>query len=172
MLFWPPVEKKSSKDEHRRRFEYYREHFPQFDPLSQRLFLAFIRASITLKLSLDRRMRSYGITSPAYGVLSLLETVPGRCLPMNDISRRTWVTAANVTGVVDTLQKKGFVLRRPHPRDRRVILVGLTPRGRQRLARILPRQFNFIRGLFAIFNERERNELLGFLERFREEAGK
>lgn len=159
-------------DEPRRRFEYYRLHFPQFDPLSQRLFSAMIRASITLKLSLDRRMRSYGITGPAYGVLSLLESVPGRCLPMSDISRRTWVTAANVTGVVDTLQRKGFVSRRPHPRDRRSTLVELTPSGRRRLARILPRHFNFIRGLFSKFRERERNEFLRFIQRFQEEAGR
>lgn len=160
------------KDEYRRRFEYYRSHFPQFDPLSQRLFVAFIRANITLKLALDRQMRSYGITGPAYGILSLLETMPGRSLAMNEISRRTWVTAANVTGVVDTLQKKGFVRRNPHPRDRRVILVEMTPNGRRRLARIMPRHFNFIRGLFRKFGERERAAMLGFLERFRHEAGK
>ncbi|ADD42904.1 MarR family winged helix-turn-helix transcriptional regulator [Stackebrandtia nassauensis] len=39
------------------------------------------------------------------------------------------VTPANVTGLVDALEKHGFVERRRHPEDRRAILVALTERG-------------------------------------------
>ena len=163
---------KSLREEYERRFNYYRTHFAEFDPLSQRLFFSLLKAGITLRFSLEKQMRSYGITGPAFGVLSLLETVPGRCLPMNDISRRTWVTPANVTGVVDTLEKKGFVSRNVHPRDRRVTLVGLTPRGRQRLARIFPRQFIFIRRLFARLKDSEKRIFMKMLGRFQEGISK
>ena len=39
------------------------------------------------------------------------------------------VSARNVTGLVDALEDTGFVVRRPHPEDRRATLVTLTDRG-------------------------------------------
>lgn len=39
------------------------------------------------------------------------------------------VSARNVTGLVDALEETGFVVRRPHPQDRRATLVTLTERG-------------------------------------------
>lgn len=39
------------------------------------------------------------------------------------------VTPRNVTGLVDGLEADGFVVRRPHPSDRRAVSVALTPRG-------------------------------------------
>jgi DNA-binding MarR family transcriptional regulator len=38
-------------------------------------------------------------------------------------------TLRHVTGLVDTLQKEGFVERRPHPSDRRAVSVVLTEHG-------------------------------------------
>ncbi|HEV7896709.1 MAG TPA: MarR family transcriptional regulator [Planosporangium sp.] len=40
------------------------------------------------------------------------------------------VTARNVTGLVDGLEAGGFVIRAPHPQDRRATLVTLTDAGR------------------------------------------
>jgi DNA-binding MarR family transcriptional regulator len=39
------------------------------------------------------------------------------------------VSARNVTGLVDALEKGGFVRREPHPTDRRATLVTLTEQG-------------------------------------------
>jgi DNA-binding MarR family transcriptional regulator len=39
------------------------------------------------------------------------------------------VSARNITGLVDALEETGFVVRRPHPDDRRATLVTLTERG-------------------------------------------
>jgi MarR family 2-MHQ and catechol resistance regulon transcriptional repressor len=155
-----------------RRFAYYRRHYPDFDPLAQRLFLSLLRATMILKTALARQMRTYGITPPAFGIMSLLETVRAGGLRMQEIGKRTWVTPANVTGVVDTLEKKGLVARTRHPRDRRVILVGLTVKGRRHLGRILPRHFGFIRRLFAQLPGAEKETLLGLLTRFSEGEGK
>lgn len=57
------------------------------------------------------------------------------------------VSARNVTGLVDALEQTGFVVRRPHPEDRRATLVTLTEqgaavfeemgRGHEELARVL-----------------------------------
>ena len=51
---------------------------------------------------------------------------------MSDASRRMMVTNGAITGLVDRLAQEGFVIREPHPTDRRTILVRLTPEGRNR----------------------------------------
>lgn len=67
--------------------------------------------------------------SPAGGlVLGLLKDAGQPCSP-NYISERLIVSRATVTGVLDTLAKRGLVRREPHPSDRRMVLVHLTETG-------------------------------------------
>lgn len=46
------------------------------------------------------------------------------------------VTPRNITGLVDAVEAAGLVVRRPHPEDRRAILVSFTPRGERLTARM------------------------------------
>lgn len=67
--------------------------------------------------------------SPAGGlVLGLLRDADGPCSP-NYISERLIVSRATVTGVLDTLAKRGLVRREPHPTDRRMVSLHLTKAG-------------------------------------------
>jgi MarR family transcriptional regulator, 2-MHQ and catechol-resistance regulon repressor len=67
--------------------------------------------------------------TPAGGlVLGILKDVGAPC-PPNYISERLIVSRATVTGVLDTLEKRGLVRREPHPGDRRMVLVHLTEAG-------------------------------------------
>ena len=49
--------------------------------------------------------------------------------------------ASWVTGIVDGLEERGYVQRRPHPTDRRVKVVALTPLGAKAKARVLERLY-------------------------------
>jgi DNA-binding MarR family transcriptional regulator len=46
-----------------------------------------------------------------------------------DLSRRSYVTPANITGIIDRLEKKGLVERVRKDGDRRVALIALTEAG-------------------------------------------
>ena len=46
------------------------------------------------------------------------------------------VSPRNVTGLVDALESHGYLERRPHPTDRRALLVTLTDLGSQTMARM------------------------------------
>jgi DNA-binding MarR family transcriptional regulator len=50
-------------------------------------------------------------------------------LPMTEIAARLGCDNSNVTGLIDRLQARGLVERRPSPEDRRVRLVELTEAG-------------------------------------------
>jgi DNA-binding MarR family transcriptional regulator len=46
------------------------------------------------------------------------------------------VSPRNVTGLVDALEAAGYVVRAPHPKDRRAILLTLTDQGSQTMAQM------------------------------------
>src|SRR5689334_11413862 len=60
-------------------------------------------------------------------LLHLIE--PGRPLPMRKLAETLACDASNVTGLVDRLESRGLVRRRPSPADRRVRVLDLTPTG-------------------------------------------
>jgi DNA-binding MarR family transcriptional regulator len=60
-------------------------------------------------------------------VLHLIE--PGRPIPMGQLAETLACDASNVTGLVDRLESRGLVRRRPSSADRRVKVLDLTATG-------------------------------------------
>ena len=78
-------------------------------------------------LDTSKMSRQYGITGSQSMVLrSLLHNGP---LSSADLSRKLYVTPSNITGVIDRLEKKGFVERIQKAGDRRISLITLTEAG-------------------------------------------
>src|SRR3954471_8137429 len=70
-------------------------------------------------------------------VLNLIE--PGRPVPMGQLAETLACDASNVTGLVDRLEARGLVHRRPSAEDRRVKVLDLTPTGARLRALMLDR---------------------------------
>jgi len=70
-------------------------------------------------------------------VLRLME--PGRTIPMGQLAEILACDASNVTGLVDRLQSRGLLRRRPSAEDRRVKVLELTPAGARLRAIVLHR---------------------------------
>jgi len=70
-------------------------------------------------------------------VLHLIE--PGRPIPMGQLAETLACDASNVTGLVDRLESRGLVRRRPSEADRRVKVLDLTPSGARLRALLLDR---------------------------------
>jgi DNA-binding MarR family transcriptional regulator len=70
----------------------------------------------------------FGITGPQ---LWALKTISKRGnLSLGELSEEMCLHPSTVTGVVDRLEKKGYVVRDRTEKDRRVINVQLTPKGK------------------------------------------
>ena len=61
-----------------------------------------------------------------FTVMTLYEKTPTR---LTDLSNKLGVAAPTITGIVDRLEKAGYVKRIPDKEDRRVINVDLTEKG-------------------------------------------
>src|SRR5467141_1060894 len=70
-------------------------------------------------------------------VLHLIE--PERPIPMGQLAETLACDASNVTGLVDRLEARGLVRRRPSDGDRRVKVLVLTPTGSRLRALLLER---------------------------------
>lgn len=68
-----------------------------------------------------------GLAPMQLHALRLVE--PGEGLPMSSLAGLLFCDASNVTGIVDRLEARGLVERRPSPKDRRVKLLVLTEEG-------------------------------------------
>lgn len=73
-------------------------------------------------------VREANLTPPQYQTLRLLWVQDGR--PFKELAASNGCTPPTMTGIVDTLEKKGLVTRQPNPDDRRSLLVTLTEKGR------------------------------------------
>jgi DNA-binding MarR family transcriptional regulator len=60
---------------------------------------------------------------------ALLHMEPGSGMPMHELATILACDNSNVTGIVDRLEARGLVARRPYARDRRVKHIVLTPEG-------------------------------------------
>jgi DNA-binding MarR family transcriptional regulator len=105
--------------------------------------------------------------SPAGGlVLGILKDAGQPCQP-NYISERLIVSRATVTGVLDTLVKRGLVRREPHPTDRRMVLVHLTTAGTRMAEKVRRTVHRGEAEWMSSLSEQERarlTELLGKLQ--------
>ena len=79
----------------------------------------------------------FGMSSIQCHVLHLIE--PGRPLPMSRLADTLSCDASNVTGLVDRLESRGLVRRRPSPQDRRVKVLQLAPTGSRLRTQMLRR---------------------------------
>jgi MarR family transcriptional regulator, organic hydroperoxide resistance regulator len=71
--------------------------------------------------------QEFGLSPAQLHALRLIE--PGSALPMSSLAGRLFCDASNVTGIVDRLEARGLIERRPAAHDRRVKLLALTDEG-------------------------------------------
>ena len=73
--------------------------------------------------------QKFGITGPQLWALKTLST--NGSLPLGQLSKLMYLHPSTITGVVDRLEKKGYVARDRVHKDRRVVMVQLTPEGKK-----------------------------------------
>ncbi|MFF4252155.1 MarR family winged helix-turn-helix transcriptional regulator [Streptomyces sp. NPDC001663] len=101
------------------------------------------------------------LTGAQARLLSLLSLEP---LPMRKLAQKLKCEPSNVTGIVDRLESRGLVERRPDPADRRVKLAAATDEGR-RVAGELRDGLRFAREPLAGLSDEERQSLRDLLRR-------
>jgi DNA-binding MarR family transcriptional regulator len=109
----------------------------------------------------EQAAAKHALTGAQARVLSLLSLKP---TPMRRIAQKLKCEPSNVTGIIDRLEARGLVERRPDPSDRRVKLAAPTEEGRS-TARRLRQSLDFAREPLAQLSDEEQTVLRDLLKR-------
>jgi DNA-binding MarR family transcriptional regulator len=115
------------------------------------------------------RLRVLDLTPPDAGILRLLRTAAG--LSQQELAAKLQIHPSRLVAILDNLEKRGFVERRPNPDDRRLYSLHLTRGGGEILEKLSKLAREHQDALLSALNREERNELTTLLLRIADQQG-
>ena len=109
-----------------------------FDTLEQEAFLNLWRSYDRLHEAEEELFGRYDLTPQQYNALRLLRGCEGEKLPTLALAARLVSRAADITRMLDKLEQRSLVDRERRSENRRIVLVGITPAGRNLLKELDP----------------------------------
>jgi DNA-binding MarR family transcriptional regulator len=101
----------------------------------------------------------YGVTGPQLWILNTLQHSEN--LSLGELSEKMYLHPSTISGVIDRLEKKGYVARDRNQKDRRVVKVALTGKGKQ----LVKKTPNPIQGKMVFgLKKMKKEELMGLCD--------
>lgn len=141
------------------------DRYPEHRIETGQMFFGLVFAYEAITNHMGRRLGRFGLTFPSFNVLMILcsPTYRASGCPMSQIGELLLVSKANVTGVVDSLEKRQLVERIDAEYDRRVKLARVTQAGLELLLGILPGHLREVRRITTGISIEERAQLRDLL---------
>ena len=91
-------------------------------------------------------------------------------LPVNTIGPKVWLTPGSISIAVDRLVRKGLVVRKEQPSDRRVRRVELTRKGRALITATFRKHAAAMENVVGVLSKKERTALVRLLKKLGKHA--
>jgi len=128
-----------------------------------RLWLVLMRCHRALSQIAERSIEDAGLCLTDFAALeALLHKGP---LTITEIQGKVLLASGSMTAAVDRLEKKGLVVRRPAPIDRRAKVLDLTPEGRRVVKTAFSRHAAELESAMAVLNPSEKRQLYALLKK-------
>lgn len=124
--------------------------------------------NLLMREARQRVATRWNLTLPQFEVLAELARADAGGFTFVELSRLLLVTSGNLTGIVDRLEEQRLVQRVPDAKDRRVIRVALTERGRRVTDQMLPAHAADIEEILSFMPRTALTELSDLLGRLRD----
>jgi len=113
----------------------------------------------------------FGLTDVQFNLMMLLchQSSPDQGLNQAQLSDMMLVNRANITSLIDRMEKSNLVVRTPAPFDRRYHIIKLTGHGRKLLARVEPLYAKEVKKIMTTVKETEQKRLITMLEKIRQD---
>lgn len=141
----------------------------EINPLPREVILNIYYTASCLKKKADEFFGQFGISDVQFNVMMLLRYQQSGHdgLSQAQISQMMLVNRANITSLIDRMEKAGLVVRTPRENDRRAYLVKLTDQGNDLLDEVEP-LYKIEITKAAVLGDNEHRLLINMLERIRE----
>jgi DNA-binding MarR family transcriptional regulator len=120
------------------------------------------RTWLSMRAALNAELKEFGLTTPQYATLMILEKDPGAS--NSEVSRAVSTTRQAANEMLANLEREGLIERRPHPSDRRSHQLFLTDRGRRRLTKARVAAAKREQEMEAGFTPEERKTIRAWLD--------
>ena len=139
---------------------HFEHEFPGASRSAAEVAATLVGTATALDAAIGRAPRQEAnLSASAFQTLAILDGA-GRSLPSTVIAERLLVSTASMTSLLDTLERRRLVVRRPHPTDGRKILVDLTPLAQPIIDSQLPIIHAVVTEAISDLSEADREPLL------------
>ncbi len=114
-------------------------------------------------------LQPFGLTDVQFNLMMLLKHQSGltKGLTQAQLSNMMLVNRANITSLIDRMEKADLVTRTSAPSDRRYNIIVLTAYGKKLLSRIEPLYAQEVKKIMNVLAESDQKRLIGMLEKIR-----
>ena len=122
-----------------------------------------------MKKRADDFFGQFGLTDVQFNLMNLLYYESGKegGLSQAQISDMMLVNRANITSLVDRMEKAELVTRTAHANDRRYNIIKLTSKGRNLYTKVEPHYLEQVKKVMSPLDAAELKRITGMLEKVR-----
>lgn len=131
-------------------------------------WISIVSAYKTVHNLLNRQLVKSGFTFPQYRVMRILGEFGA--MPMNKLGEHILVTPANITGLVDRLERRKCIERIEKGTDRRIVTMKLTRKGQTTYRRLSVHHKDLVSRIMRVLSAKELQSLVEPLHRIKEAA--
>ncbi len=130
--------------------------------------LSLVRTSSLMQKLSDRFFSRFGLTDVQFNILMILKEHGSAGLSQQELSEHLIVTKSNVVGLIDRLERAGYVRRVAHPSDRRFNQIVLSPKGEKLESKVERSYFKEVDKMMNVLGAAEKKAVIKAMERIRQ----
>lgn len=113
----------------------------------------------------NRHLLKYNLTSSQMEILVYLDFHEGKEVHQREIEKWFHLKNPTVTGILNRLEEKGFIVRKTHEADKRFRMIELTEKSRCLMQEMGEEMRQMDNKIYSCMTEEERSQLSELLER-------
>lgn len=130
---------------------------------SLKLFVVLTRSLDAIQKRVKENIQTLGLNPTEFAVLELIYNKGEQ--PIQKISQKILIASSSTTYVVDKLESKGFIKRKPCPADRRITYAVITKAGYDLMDELFPKHQLAIQEIFSALTTEEKNVMIDRLKK-------
>ncbi|PHC82972.1 hypothetical protein COF42_25615 [Bacillus wiedmannii] len=143
--------------------EKFERMFPELDSLSLQFFLQIMRSSGDILDYLERGLDQFEIPRAQFSLLMILFRNPKDKYTASELSKKTSISRASLTNILDSLEIRQLIKRIPHKEDRRKIDIVITEEGISFIHQILPTLYSEITEIFSVVDKNDKSKMINYM---------
>lgn len=133
------------------------------EELSLKAFVVLTRSLESVKSRIEEDIKQLGLNPTEFAVLELIYSKGNQ--PIQKIGEKILIASSSITYVVDKLEKKNYLKRKPCPKDRRVTHATITEEGKNLMDEVFPKHRKDLKEIFGGLNIEEKEDLIEKLKK-------